>query len=67
MKRLQEYIQGIRGFVQDVVSETRKSTWPERQELIESTNVVIISVLLLSAFVGVCDAVLVALLKLVMP
>ena len=54
----------MRGFVEEVVSETKKTTWPERQELLESTVVVIVLVLLLAVFVGVSDKVLVGLLKL---
>jgi preprotein translocase SecE subunit len=46
-----------------VVAETKKCTWPERQELIESTVVVIAAVVLLSMFVGVSDKLLVSLLK----
>jgi preprotein translocase SecE subunit len=37
------------------------------EELMQSTAVVIISVLLLSAFVGLCDRVVVLLLKVIIP
>jgi preprotein translocase subunit SecE len=56
--------EGIRIFTGEVVSETRKTTWPERQELVESTVVVIVSVFLLALFVGVSDKILVRLLDL---
>ena len=42
----------------DVQNELRKSTWPTRGELIESTVVVILSVVLFAVFVGLCDTVL---------
>jgi preprotein translocase subunit SecE len=64
MSKFQEKTRLAKAFIDDVVAETRKTTWPERQELVESTMVVIVAVLLLSAFVGVSDKVLVVLLKL---
>jgi len=64
MNKLQTVVLAMRGFVEEVVSETKKTTWPERQELLESTVVVIVLVLLLAVFVGVSDKVLVGLLKL---
>ena len=64
MSKFQEKTKLAKAFMDDVVAETRKTTWPERQELVESTIVVIVAVLLLSAFVGVSDKVLVVLLKL---
>jgi preprotein translocase subunit SecE len=54
-------------FFSDVVQETRKSSWPGRQELTESTTVVIVSLLLLSFFVGFCDKILVVLLRVLLP
>ena len=48
----------VRFFLADVRDELRKSTWPTRGELVESTVVVILSVVLFSVFVGLCDAVL---------
>jgi preprotein translocase subunit SecE len=63
MKRIRTAIGGVRTFVNEVVGEMKKSTWPERQELVESTVVVVVSVLLLGAFVGVSDKVLATLLR----
>ena len=65
--KLQNAVQGVRGFFGDVGLEMKKVTWPERQELIGSTVVVIVSVLLISAFVGLSDKALMVLLRLVMP
>ena len=48
-------IQSIRQFYLNTVAELKKCTWPTRQELTESTVVVILSVLILSAFVAVVD------------
>ena len=67
MSWLRDRVERFRVFVGDVVAETRKSTWPERQELLESTVVVIVSVLILSVFVGVSDKVLVSLVKVLVP
>jgi preprotein translocase subunit SecE len=48
----------VRLFLGDVRNELRKSTWPTRSELLESTVVVIISVVLFAVFVSVCDTLL---------
>jgi preprotein translocase subunit SecE len=56
----------IRTLYQDTVSELKKCTWPTRAELIESTIVVIVSVLILGAFVFVTDMVSGGILKLIM-
>lgn len=45
----------IINFVNDVVKEMKKVTWPTRDELKESTSVVIVVCLLLSAFTYVVD------------
>jgi len=48
----------VREFVKEVQVESGKVSWPTRQELQDSTIVVIVSVLLVSFFVGVVDFVL---------
>lgn len=65
MGKLQEKTKSLKVFWDDVVTETKKCSWPERQELFESTVVVIVAVVLLSVFVGVSDKVLVSVLKLI--
>ena len=58
---------GLRAFFGETVVEARKCTWPPRQELIGSTVVVIVSVVLLSLFVALSDKILMELLKLIVP
>ncbi len=48
----------VRDFIKDVQVESTKVSWPTRNELRDSTIVVIIAVLLISAFVGLVDRVL---------
>ena len=67
MDKLRMRIHGIRIFFDEVLGEIRKSTWPEKQELIESTIVVIVSVLMLSMFVGVSDKLLITVLRFLIP
>ena len=55
----------ITNFVIEVGVELRKSAWPTRPELIESTVMVIVSVIMLAVFVGICDLILMRLLKLI--
>ena len=45
----------IIGFVDDVVKEMKKVTWPTQAELKESTMVVIVVCLILAAFTYVID------------
>ena len=45
-------------FMKEVRVESSKISWPSRTELRDSTIVVIIAVLLVSAFVGLVDRVL---------
>jgi preprotein translocase subunit SecE len=42
-------------FVHDVRVESRKVTWPSREELQESTMVVLMTVLIISVFIFVVD------------
>jgi len=45
----------VRDFVKDVRVEATKVSWPTRDELRDSTVVVIVTVLLVAAFVGIVD------------
>ena len=45
----------FREFAQDVLVEFRKVTWPSRQELINSTTVVIVVTVVLAFFLGGVD------------
>jgi preprotein translocase subunit SecE len=47
-----------RDFLKEVRVESAKISWPSRTELRDSTVVVIIAVLIVSAFVGLVDRVL---------
>jgi len=52
----------IAGFLHDVNNEFRKISWPTRKELVGSTWLVGIVILLLGGFVFICDQVLLQLL-----
>jgi preprotein translocase subunit SecE len=45
----------IVNFVNDVVKEMKKVTWPTKDELKESTSIVIVACLILAAFTYVID------------
>jgi preprotein translocase subunit SecE len=53
-----------REFVKEVQVESTKVSWPSRQELRDSTLVVIVAVLIVSAFVGAVDQLLTMFVKL---
>jgi len=44
-----------KGFLGDVVLEMKKTSWPSKQELTESTGLVIVFIFMLAAFVGAAD------------
>ena len=51
-------IDQVREFYKDVRSEFFKVSWPTRDELRDSTVVVLITCLLVAAFIGVVDRIL---------
>ncbi len=53
----------IINFFQDVVKEMKKVTWPTKDELFESTKIVIVACLILSAFTYVIDMLINQVLK----
>ena len=67
MSKVQQGIQRSKTFFGDVVAEMKKTAWPPRQELIESTVMVIVLVVMVAAYVGVSDKLLVTLLRLLVP
>jgi preprotein translocase subunit SecE len=42
-------------FVGEIVDELKKATWPTRQELRDSTVVVIVAAVILGLFTSICD------------
>ena len=63
MKKIVELFKALKTFLGEVKIELKKCTWPTRQELLGSTMVVVISVLILGVFVGLSDTVLMGLLR----
>jgi preprotein translocase subunit SecE len=57
-------MQRLTQFLREVGAELKKITWPSRPELMESTVVVIVSVFIMTIFIGVVDQVFNALLRL---
>jgi preprotein translocase subunit SecE len=45
----------IAKFINEVKLELKKVSWSTRRELINSTVVVIMSVIILAIFIGICD------------
>jgi preprotein translocase subunit SecE len=54
MERWQQLVQ----FLQEVRNELKRVNWPRKKEVVGSTIVVIVSVFILSFFLGVIDAAL---------
>ena len=45
----------IRRFISDTVAELGRCTWPNRQQLLESTLLVIVAIVILASFVALVD------------
>ena len=58
-----QFVSRLREFVREVVAEFRKVTWPSRDELVNSTTVVIVVTLALAMFLGGVDIVLARLVE----
>ncbi|MEN8255345.1 MAG: preprotein translocase subunit SecE [Verrucomicrobiota bacterium] len=65
MNKLAQSVGNLRAFIGEVKVELLKCSWPTRKELFGQSVVVIISVIILGAFVGVCDLVNMGFLKFV--
>jgi preprotein translocase subunit SecE len=46
----------VRTFFREVRIEMKKVTWPPRKELVKSTGVVVVAVLIAAVFIGAFDA-----------
>jgi len=66
VNKIQVFIVKLVGFINEVGIELKKSTWPTRTELQESTLVVIMSVIVLGTFVGLSDLILMRVLHLIL-
>ncbi|OGV61618.1 MAG: preprotein translocase subunit SecE [Lentisphaerae bacterium RIFOXYC12_FULL_60_16] len=64
---MRERFQAVGLFFADVGAEMKKTTWPTRHELWDSTVVVIVMVILTSTFIALCDGFLVGVLKVMFP
>ena len=51
-------------FFKEVIAELKKVSWPERRAMVESTSVVIMAVVFMTFFIGICDLVLTRMLGL---
>jgi|YNPMSStandDraft_1061717.scaffolds.fasta_scaffold272698_2 preprotein translocase subunit SecE len=65
--RIQTWMDRTRVFFEDVRAELVKCSWPTRQELWQSTLVIIVSVVFLAAYVAVCDGVVILALEALLP
>ena len=47
----------LKTFIQEVVVETKKVTWPSKQEVIATTSVVIVASFIFGIYLYLCDLV----------
>ena len=58
-------MESIRRFISDTVAEMGRCTWPTRQQLLESTILVVVAMLVLACFVAAVDETAMRLIRLV--
>lgn len=63
MEKIKELWPKAKQFFREVRVELKKVTWPSRKETIASTSVVLITVILVSFFLGIVDLGLSRLIK----
>ena len=51
-------ISRLKAFAHEIQTELGKVSWTNRQQLIESTKVVLMSVALMALFIWICDGIL---------
>ena len=56
----------IVNFLNDVKLEMGKVSWSTRDELISSTIIVLVSLAILSVFIGMCDVILSTIVNIIM-
>jgi preprotein translocase subunit SecE len=66
MKKIVELFDALKTFLGEVKIELLKCTWPTRRELMGSTMVVVVSVIILGVFVGLSDTALMGFLRAVL-
>lgn len=59
------FIEKLKLFFSETRTELKKVTWPTREELRESTKVVVVSTFIVTIFVGVVDQILNRIIRLV--
>lgn len=64
MKKLGQLLEKIKTFLKEVYVEMQKVTWPNRNEIVSYTVVVLVTVLILSVVIWAADNVLGRILKL---
>lgn len=56
----------VAGFLKDIKLEMIKVSWPTKDELIGSTVIVLVSLAILSLFIGICDLFLSKIINVIM-
>jgi preprotein translocase subunit SecE len=64
-KRMKQVVQNIGTYLSEVSVEFKKISWPERQELIDSTVVVLSFIVIMAVVVLCCDKVIDFVLQLI--
>ena len=59
-------MQNVKMFLESVKIELGKVTWPTRKETMATTGVVLVIIVLISIYLGLCDVVLAKLMRLIL-
>ena len=59
-------MQNVKSFLEAVKIELGKVTWPTRKETVATTGVVIVIILVISFYLGLCDIILAKAMRLIL-
>lgn len=59
-------MQNVKSFLEAVKIEMGKVTWPTRKETVATTGVVILIILIISFYLGLCDIILAKAMRLIL-
>jgi len=63
MAEVMKWVEGTKGYVNDLKLEMRRVTWPNRKQVEGTTAVVIISVFAFAGYFAIVDSILVKVVK----
>jgi preprotein translocase subunit SecE len=65
-KGFRDFIEKIKQFLREVKTELKKVSWPQRKEIVASTSIVLVIVIIIAIFLGLVDLGLSKIIKVIL-